>query len=38
MVSISVLMSLPLMYAVPDVGGNKPVRMDLEGKKVSAPS
>ena len=34
MTSMSVLMSLPLMKAVPDVGGNSPVRMDLENNKI----
>lgn len=33
MLSMSVWMSYPLMRAVPDVGGNSPVRMDLRGNE-----
>lgn len=34
MASMSVRMSYPLMRAVPDVGGNSPVRMDLHSRTV----
>lgn len=33
MLSMSVWMSYPLMSAVPDVGGNSPVRIDLQRNK-----
>ena len=34
MLSMSVWMSYPLIRAVPDVGGNSPVRIDLQRKKT----
>lgn len=36
MMSMSVRMSYPLMRAVPDVGGNSPVRMDLQNYKTDS--
>ena len=34
----SVRMSFPMMYAVPEVGGNRPVRIDLSGRGHSKPA
>lgn len=35
MTSMSVRMSYPLMRAVPDVGGNSPVRIDLHAEQTN---